>query len=122
MENIVFVMMCWICGAIFVLIGFSCFKKTEPTGFWSGVEVRKDEVIDVKGYNVANGIMWCIFSIFFWVSGILAIFNSFVAVVMLIIACTVGIVGLILGYGWIKRRFFVCYRDKYVASKLNDYK
>lgn len=122
MENIIFVMMSWICGAIFVLIGFSCFKRTQPTGFWSGVEVRKDEVTDVKAYNVANGIMWCIFSLFFWISGVAAIFNSTLAIVFIVVGCTGGVVGLILGYGWIKRRFFVCYRDKYVASKLNDYK
>ncbi len=122
MENILFVFISWFCGAIFILLGFSCFKQTTPTGFWSGVDVKAEEVTDVKAYNKANGIMWCVFSVFFWISGIAAIFNSVVSVIFMVLSCTVGIIGLIIGYGMIKRRYFVSYRDKYVASKLNDYK
>ncbi len=122
MENIFFVVISFLCGVIFVAIGVSCFKRTKPAGFWSGVEVKKEQVTDVKKYNIANGIMWCTFSIFFWISGIAAIYDSIVAVIIMVIACTGGIVGLIMGYGLIKRKFFVCYRYKSIASKLNDYK
>lgn len=122
MENIFFVVISFLCGVIFVAIGVSCFKRTKPAGFWSGVEVKKEQVTDVKKYNIANGIMWCIFSTLFWISGIAAIYDSIAAVIIMVINCTFGIVGLIVGYGLIKRKFFISYKYKNIASKLNDYK
>lgn len=122
MEFMLFMLISWFCGAVFVLLGFSCFKRRTPVSFWSGTEVKKQEVTNVKKYNFANGVMWCIYSVFFWIAGLAAVINSTASVVFLVLACTVGIAGLILGYGWIKRRYFVSYRDSYVAAKLNDYK
>lgn len=122
MEGIIGLIINWFCGAIFVLLGFACFKSRKPINFWSGTEVKKQELTNVKKYNFANGVMWCIYSSFFWIAGLAAVINSTVSIVFIVLGCTVGIVGLLLGYGWIKRRYFVSYRDSYVASKLNDYK
>ena len=122
MEFLLGVLINWFCGAIMVLVGISCFKRRTPVNFWSGTEVKKEEVTNVKKYNFANGVMWCIYSGFFWIACFAAIFNSTVSVVFLILGCTVGIAGLLIGYGWIKRRYFISYRASYVASKLNDYK
>ena len=122
MENIIFVVISFLCGVIFVVIGISCFRKKEPTGFWSGIEVKREQVTNVKGYNVANGIMWCTYSMFFWVSGLASIYGSIYSVIIMVFACTGGIVGLIMGYGLIKRKFFVSYKYKNIASKLNKYK
>lgn len=117
-----FVLISWFCGAVLVIIAYSCFKRKTPVNFWSGTEVKKEEVTDVKKYNFANGIMWCIYSAFFWFAGLAAMSDKMVSVIFLVLGCTVGLIGLLLGYGWIKRRYFVRYRDSYVASKLNDYK
>ena len=121
MDFVIVLFINWICGFIFALIGFACTKSIRPVGFWSGIEVKKSEVTDVKKYNFANSVMWCIYSSFYWLAGVVAIGSMTVAAIIDIIACTVGLIGLILGYGWIKRRYFVSYRDRYVAAKLNDY-
>ena len=84
--------------------------------------MKREQVTNVKGYNVANGIMWCIYSMFFWTSGVASIYDSIYAVIIMVFACTGGIVGLIMGYGLIKRKFFVSYKYKNIASKLNKYK
>lgn len=122
MESIVFVFISWLCGAVFVLLGVSCFKSRKPVGFWSGTTVDKEEVTNVRKYNIANGIMWSLYSLFFWLSGLTAITDKVSSIILLVSGCTVGILLLILGYGWIKRRYFVRYRYSYVAAKLNDYK
>ncbi|MBQ2745965.1 MAG: hypothetical protein IJF37_10195 [Lachnospiraceae bacterium] len=122
MESIVFVLISWLCASVFVLLGYACFKRRTPVNFWSGAEVKKTEVTNVRKYNVANGVMWCIYSMFYWIAGLAAIVSKTVSVIFLVMGCTVGIFGLILGYCWIKRRYFISYRDSYVASKLNDYK
>lgn len=122
MDFVISLFFNWICGAIFALIGFSCTKSRKPVGFWSGIEVKKSEVTDVKKYNFANAVMWCAYSAFFWLAGFIAIGNATASAVIDIIACTVGLVGLIIGYSWIKHRYFVSYRDRYVAGRLNDYK
>lgn len=122
MDFWAFVLLSWLCGAVMILMGYSCFKRRTPVNFWTGTEIKKTEVTSVRKYNFANGVMWCIYSAFFWIAGLVAIVNKTVAVVFLVLGCTVGVMGLILGYGGIKRRYFVSYRDSYVASKLNDYK
>ena len=36
-------------------------KKAKPFGFWANAEVAHIE--DVKGYNRALGILWCVYGI-----------------------------------------------------------
>lgn len=112
----------WVCAAVFSLIGFSCFKSKRPVGFYSGTTIRKEQVTDVRKYNFANGVLWSTYSVIFWLAGFCAFFDAGIGMIFTIVGCTVGIIFLILGYGWIKRRFFVEYRDRYIAGKLNDYK
>lgn len=42
---------------IFVVIGISAFFAKKPMGFFANSEMF--EVTDVKAYNRAVGIMWC---------------------------------------------------------------
>ena len=53
-------------GALFTGIGIYAWKRKKPMWFWSGSEVRKEEISDIPAYNRANGIMWIAFSAFFW--------------------------------------------------------
>jgi len=54
---IIFVMV----ALIFVAIGISAFFAKKPMGFFANAEMF--EVTDVKAYNRAVGIMWCIYGI-----------------------------------------------------------
>lgn len=112
----------WVCATIFSLIGFACYKSRKPVGFWSGQSVRKDEVVDVRKYNIANSVLWSGYSVIYWIAGFASFVDEGLGMIFTIFGCTAGIVYLILGYHWIKKRFFVSYRDKYIAGKLNDYK
>lgn len=112
----------WVCAIVFSLIGFSCLKSKRPAGFWSGMQVRKEQVTNVRKYNIANGILWMSYSLIYWIAGLCSIIDTGIGVIFTIVGCTAGIAYLLLGYAWIKRRFFVEYRERYMAGKLNDYK
>ena len=43
-------------------------KKAKPFGFWANAEVAPIE--DVKGYNRALGILWCVYGILFTLIGL----------------------------------------------------
>ncbi|MBP3339570.1 MAG: hypothetical protein J6L69_09230 [Lachnospiraceae bacterium] len=61
---IIFVMV----ALIFVAIGISAFFAKKPMGFFANAEMF--EVTDVKAYNRAVGIMWCIYGIVMIIFGI----------------------------------------------------
>lgn len=59
-----------IVGCFFIGLGIFSFisKNPRPLGFWANAKVF--EVSNVKKYNHAMGILWCVFGIVFIVLGI----------------------------------------------------
>ena len=59
-----------IMGVLFIAMGIYDFnsKKTKPFGFWANTETAPIE--DVKGYNRALGMLWCIYGILFILIGL----------------------------------------------------
>lgn len=112
----------FVCAAIFSLLAYSCFISRRPVSFWSGEKITKEQVTNVRMYNKANGVLWSIYSGFYWIASVCGFVSTAVSIVITIVALTVGFVGLLVGYNIIKRRFLHEYRDRYIASKLNDYK
>ncbi|MCI9068298.1 MAG: hypothetical protein HFI65_06465 [Lachnospiraceae bacterium] len=57
-------------GTGFVVFGiYAAFsRRTMPFGFWANAKVF--EVTDVKGYNRAVGILWCVFGVCFALLGL----------------------------------------------------
>lgn len=55
-------------GAFFLGLGIYAFFSKKPVGFWANSKVF--EVSDVKGYNRAVGILWCVFGIVFIALGL----------------------------------------------------
>ena len=43
-------------------------KKAKPFGFWANAEVAPIE--DVKGYNRALGMLWCVYGVLFTLIGL----------------------------------------------------
>ena len=112
----------FVCAAIFSLLAYSCFISRRPVSFWSGETISKDQVTSVKKYNFANGVLWSGYSAFYWLACLCGFISTTVSMVITILALTVGIIGLLIGNIIIRRRFLHEYRDRYIASKLNDYK
>ena len=71
MEGRVIAFTIWaIMGVIFIAMGIYDMnsKKIKPFGFWANTEVTPVE--DVKGYNHALGMLWCIYGILFILIGL----------------------------------------------------
>ena len=59
-----------IVGAVFIAMGIYDMnsKRAKPFGFWANAEVEAIE--DVKAYNRALGILWCVYGILFVLMGL----------------------------------------------------
>ena len=71
MEGRVMAFTIWtIMGVLFIVMGIYEFnsKKAKPFGFWANTKVTPVE--DVKGYNRALGMLWCIYGILFILIGL----------------------------------------------------
>ena len=63
-ENIIFLIILFICALPLIVIGISQTKSKEPVGFWSGVKPpTKDKISDVTAYNKKHGMMWIIYGL-----------------------------------------------------------
>lgn len=71
MEERLMAFIIWaIMGVLFIAMGIYDLnsKKAKPFGFWANVEVLSIE--DVKGYNRALGILWCVYGTLFTLIGL----------------------------------------------------
>ena len=71
MEERLMAFIIWaIMGVLFIIMGIYDFnsKKEKTFGFWANAEVAPIE--DVKGYNRALGILWCVYGVLFTLIGI----------------------------------------------------
>lgn len=59
-----------IVGVFCIVLGMYDFfsKKEQPFGFWANAEVEKIE--NVKAYNRALGILWCVYGVLFILIGL----------------------------------------------------
>lgn len=93
------------CALTFTGIGIYAYRRKEPMWFWSGSTVRREELTDVEAYNHANGIMWILYSISYWISTVIYFWYPSVAVTLLVLACTVGLLVLIFAYQKIYKKY-----------------
>ena len=71
MEERIMAYIIWaILGVFFIAMGIYDInsKKEKPFGFWANADVAPIE--DVKGYNRALGILWCVYGILFALIGL----------------------------------------------------
>ena len=71
MEERFIAFIIWIIiGIFFIAMGIYEFasKKATPFGFWANAKTASIE--DVKGYNRALGILWCVYGVLFIIIGL----------------------------------------------------
>ena len=71
MEERLMAFIIWaILGVFFIAMGIYDIKskKAKPFGFWANADVAPIE--DVKGYNRALGILWCVYGVLFTLIGL----------------------------------------------------
>lgn len=98
MEKVIWLVIMIPCSMLFTGIGIYAMKRKKPMWFWSGTTVREEEITDVAAYNRANGIMWIIFSLPFWISTLMGLWVTKWAGICLICGCAAGIPLLVVCY------------------------
>ena len=103
----------WGCGALFYGIGAFGEKSKKPMGFWSGMELKAEWVKDIPSYNHENAVMWKLYSIPYFLAGILAVLGiwhvgfTFASVAVLMAACLPGLFLLIRHYKKIETKYII---------------
>ena len=90
---------------LFSGLGIYAMGRKKPMWFWSGTEVKDEEITDIPAYNRANGIMWLGFSAVFWISLFMGLKNRKAAGLVLIAGCIVGGLLLPVVYSRISERY-----------------
>ena len=107
METFIYLLITIPIGLGFSILGIYAWKRKKPMWFWSGTEVKAGEISDVKAYNKANGIMWIIYSLVFWISAFLGVLHSDAAGVVLAVGCLGGIPILVIVYKKIYAKYHI---------------
>ena len=94
-------------SAFFTGIGVFAMRRRKPMWFWAGSEVKAESLTDVRAYNRANGVMWLIFSAFFWAWTVLGAFYAGMAGALVAATTLVGIPILITVYTRILKKYRV---------------
>ena len=94
-------------AALFWGIGVYAQKKKTPMSFWSGIEVKESEITNVIQYNNESGRMWKRYSMWYWLSAVLTIWNIMAALVVMVLGGTVGIGLLVWNYKKIEMKYRV---------------
>ncbi|MBO4508499.1 MAG: hypothetical protein J5747_07650 [Spirochaetaceae bacterium] len=95
------------CSGAFVAVGIYSFKRKDPMNFWTFSNVPAEKVSDIPGYNRANGKMWFVAAIVTAANIPFAFYNLFVAGMVLVAMCAVGLPCLIITYNKICKKYFV---------------
>ena len=92
------------CAGIFFGIGVWAQKRKDPAHFNSGTTVDPKTISDIPAYNRENARLWKQYSIPFWLCAACAFASIWaevlmtVSIIILVLACTVGI-------GWLVWRY-----------------
>ena len=105
MEWIVWLIFMIPLSALFTGVGIFAIRRKKPMWFWSGSEVKEESLTDVRAYNRANGVMWFIFSAFYWAWTVLGVFYTGIAGALVAATTLVGIPILITAYRRILKKY-----------------
>lgn len=104
-ESILFTIIAWACGAIFIGLGIYSIRKKTPMHFWAGTTVKSNEITNIRAYNKANGIMWISYGSTFVLAGVFSLLNMAIGTMFFIIAGIAGTFVLILVYNHIYNKY-----------------
>ena len=113
MENIVWFLIMVPCSAVFTIIGIYAWNRKKPMWFWAHTTVEETEIKDIPAYNRANGRMWIVYSLPFWLSTFLGAGKEKIVLLLIVGNCVIGLPVLILVY----QRIYEKYKDTGAAEE-----
>ena len=73
--------------------------------FYSGIKVESSSIKDIKKYNYANSIMWKCYALWYLLTALMHSISPFVATIMLMLSCTLGLIILVYTYKQIEKKY-----------------
>ena len=107
MTGIAWILTMVLFSTVITGIGVYAWNRKQPMWFWSGSKVEDDEISDITAYNRANGIMWLVYSLPYWVSTFVGLDDVELATGIVLVWALVSIPFLILVYRWIYNKYAV---------------
>ena len=93
------------CGLLFFGLGIYAQRLEKPMWFWSGTKVDPSEITDIEQYNQENGVMWKLYSLWFFAAGLAYIWSEIAGIVLLVMSFLPGFPLLILHYTKIYNKY-----------------
>ena len=98
MDNLIWPIIMIPSSLLCTCIGIYAWNRKKPMWFWAGDTVHEEDITDVRAYNRANGMMWIVFSLPFWLATIMGLYDLRMAGNIILFDSTVGLLLLILTY------------------------
>lgn len=106
MRNLFFLIIMLPSSLLFTGIGIYAWRRKKPMWFWAGDTVSEDEIMDVRAYNRANGVMWLCFSLPLWIGTYVGVCHSMIlAGNIFLVDATVGLVLMMITYTFIRKKY-----------------
>ena len=93
------------CAILFFSLGIYAERREKPMHFWSGTTVDANKITDVKAYNKENARMWKIYSLWYFASGVIYFWSTWIAVAILVLSCTLGMGILVATFNRIEKKY-----------------
>lgn len=107
MDKILYFIIMWVTAILFIIIGIYAINRKKPMWLWTGSQIPESKIKDVKAYNRAVGKMWLIFSILFFIGGIIDFFSPLFSIILFAFTCIVGIGGIVWCYHKIEEKYYI---------------
>ncbi|MEG1253160.1 MAG: hypothetical protein RSA96_02985 [Erysipelotrichaceae bacterium] len=95
-------------GLFFIAIGLYAWNTQAPIGFFTGLDVERNEISNIKGYNREVGKMWMIYgTVFIGVSVLSIPFGAWAYFIVTLFVLFFGMIVMIMHYDTIYDKYKV---------------
>lgn len=108
LQNVKYLAVMWAAAAALVGLGVYACRRKRPMWFWTGEKISPSEIRDVAAYNRANGRMWCLCSVPYWIVGLIELWYPSASIIFFALTCVAGIAWVV----WYHNRIEEKYRKR----------
>lgn len=104
-RGIIWLVCSWGCACLFTIMALWAASSKNPVPFYPKMKLESEMLTSVLLYNKENCQMWISYSFFFWINGVVGIFDRTFGVVVLFLCILPGLPLLVRRYNRILRTY-----------------
>ena len=105
MEDKLLLLLTLAAALLFTTLGVFAWRREKPMWFWADGTPDPATLTDIPAYNRANGKMWLIYSLIFWLSTPVCLVNETVGGLLMAILALAALPFLAAAYKKIYRKY-----------------